>query len=262
MKIRYLSDLHLEFKPAPEMESVGEDVVVLAGDIDQHFACFRWARQAFPKVPVLYVFGNHEFYGIDFDRLRAEAPAKAAAQDIHLLDPGAVTIGGVRFLGATLWTDFAIGGQDHAPAAMELAGARMNDYHYMYRKSGTVYRKLIPHDTLELHRAERGWLEREIAASTLPTVVISHHGPFRDASAAQYRDDPLAGAFNSDLTALMQPPVALWIFGHTHYCVDQMIGSTRVVSNQRGYPRENTGGFRWDRCVELDVERLRREHRP
>jgi hypothetical protein len=43
----------------------------------------------------------------------------------------------------------------------------------------------------------------------------------------------------------------LWVHGHTHQCVDYTLGSTRVLSNQRGYPREPDTGFRSDFVVEI-----------
>jgi len=35
--------------------------------------------------------------------------------------------------------------------------------------------------------------------------------------------------------------VALWIHGHTHTSVDFELNGTRIISNQRGYPREESG---------------------
>jgi len=35
----------------------------------------------------------------------------------------------------------------------------------------------------------------------------------------------------------------MWIYGHTHYNVDQYIGNTRIITNQRGYSFENLQGF-------------------
>ncbi len=83
MKLHILSDLHTEFSDfeAPETDA---DVVVLAGDIGVGTGGIEWAAGQFPDVPVVYVPGNHEFYGHDIgttDRLQAAAPG-----DIHVLD--------------------------------------------------------------------------------------------------------------------------------------------------------------------------------
>lgn len=62
MKLHILNDLHLEFSTfdPPQTDA---DVVVLAGDIDKSDKGVYWAREAFPNKQILYVPGNHEFYG-------------------------------------------------------------------------------------------------------------------------------------------------------------------------------------------------------
>ena len=61
----------------------------------------------------------------------------------------------------------------------------------------------------------------------------------------------MSAAYASSLDALVDALApALWIHGHTHYCVDYLIGSTRVVSNQRGY-RDEGIGFVPDLVIEV-----------
>ena len=255
MKIRLLSDLHLECGNAPvTLPSVGEDVVVLAGDIDKGTDGIRWAVRAIADRPVLYVLGNHEAYGKNLDLLREwiRPVRRYALRDrMMVLDDRSVVLGGVRFVGATLWTDFNLLGEERQADSMRFARRCMNDYERISVRLHLGTRLLEPHDTLAYHRRSRKYLERTIARSPQPVVVISHHGPFVGASAERYRHDDLSPAFNSDLTAMMREPVKAWIFGHTHHCVETRIGDTLVVSNQRGYPREHTGDFRWDRCIEV-----------
>jgi predicted phosphodiesterase len=68
MKIRLLSDLHLEFQDWVPPKS-DADVIVLAGDIHPGVRGVEWARRSFPMSPVVYVPGNHEFYGEDVQDL-------------------------------------------------------------------------------------------------------------------------------------------------------------------------------------------------
>src|SRR5690606_18931361 len=99
MRIHLLSDLHNEFE-LYEPASVNADVVVLAGDIDVGVKGIKWAREAF-DCPVLYVPGNHEFYnGHLVNTLRKMR--EASCERVRVLDRDAVTLGGVRFLGATM----------------------------------------------------------------------------------------------------------------------------------------------------------------
>ena len=62
VRIHVLSDLHLEFGPFTS-EPVEADVIVLAGDTDLGTRGLEWAAKTFPKLPVIYVACNHEFYG-------------------------------------------------------------------------------------------------------------------------------------------------------------------------------------------------------
>ena len=77
MRLHVLSDLHLEHAPftAPQVDA---DVVVLAGDIAPGTAGIEWMRSRFDGRPVLYVAGNHEFYGQDLPGLTGRMRDAAA----------------------------------------------------------------------------------------------------------------------------------------------------------------------------------------
>jgi hypothetical protein len=63
------------------------------------------------------VMGNHESYRRCLPDELALAREQALTFGINLLENDAVVIGGVRFVGATLWTDYRIfgaGSQAHA----------------------------------------------------------------------------------------------------------------------------------------------------
>lgn len=93
----------------PDLAVSQPDVVVLAGDIDVADRAVAWADQTFPSLPVIYVHGNHEAYGQKLDTLKGRiAEACSATGHIHFLDKEERIIGNVRFLGATLWTDFQL----------------------------------------------------------------------------------------------------------------------------------------------------------
>lgn len=113
MRIHLLSDLHNEFDPFTP-EPLDCDVVILAGDIDLKARGVEWAKQSFSG-PVLYVPGNHEFYG---GHLAHTLEKLRAAQDdrVRVLDRDEVILAGVRFLGAIMWTDFAATGNPHIAA--------------------------------------------------------------------------------------------------------------------------------------------------
>ena len=76
MKLHILSDLHTEFVDfdPPETDA---DAVILAGDIGVGLEGLGWAARHFRDRPIIYVPGNHEFYGHDIaltTTLKNEAP--------------------------------------------------------------------------------------------------------------------------------------------------------------------------------------------
>jgi len=261
MKLLVLSDLHLEFAPfVPEPAAVAAaDVVVLAGDISPGTKAISWARQNFPGKPVVFVAGNHEFYRGDWDKLPGALREEAKQHGVHFLENEAVTIEGVRFVGATLWTDFALFGQDKRAEAMREAGRVMNDFRLikaralavqtpMARPQGSPW-KLSPAHTLRRHRESLAWLQGELAsgegkskAEPGKTVVVTHHLPSSRSVAPQYKEDLLSAIYASNLPHETLLGASLWIHGHAHASFDYRLWdqarghAVRVLCNPRGYP--------------------------
>lgn len=239
MRLLVLSDLHLEvwrdFAPKFDTEISRPDVVVLAGDIHTKARAPAWAAQTFPDATVLYVSGNHEFYGEALDKLDDAIRVECEKYpNVHYLNCDEYVLKGVRFLGATLWTDFLLFGSDIKPYIMVDVGNAMNDYQRI-RVASAGYRKLMPPDTAQLHASQKAWLEGKLSEPFIgPTVVITHMAPSRRSVAPEYASDPVSGAFASNLDALVRS-ATLWIHGHTHTSFDYPVGECRVVANPLGY---------------------------
>jgi predicted phosphodiesterase len=240
MRLRVLSDLHLEFGPF-EPPLVPADVVVLAGDIHLGARGVRWAATAFPHTPVLYVPGNHEYYRSAIPHLTEKLRDAARGTTVQILAEDEVRIGGVRFLGCTLWTDFELHHAAHL--ARTDAAALLNDYALI--RLSPQYRRLRPEDTERFHRTARRWLaERLTAGPAETTVVVTHHAPSPGSIDPRFEQDSLSAAYASDLTGLMaERGPAVWIHGHTHAAADYRVGGTRVVCNPRGYTDEPVAAF-------------------
>jgi predicted phosphodiesterase len=239
MRLLVLSDLHLEvwrdFAPKFDTKKSRPDVVVLAGDIHTKARAPAWAAQAFPGTPVLYVSGNHEFYGEALDQVGDAIRLESKKYpNVHYLDCDDHVLQGIRFLGVTLWTDFLLFGSDLRSNVMVDVGNVMNDYQRI-RIASAGYRKLRPLDTAQLHVSQKAWLERKLSEPFPgPTVVITHMAPSRRSVAPEYASDPVSGAFASDLDELARQ-ATLWIHGHTHTSFDYLLGQCRVVANPLGY---------------------------
>lgn len=256
LKIRYLSDLHREmtnYQPRI-VESVGEDLIVLAGDIGMGVGGIEWAKQAFADRPVVYVLGNHEYYRNDWQTLVDLAQAHARGSNVHVLENNAITIHGLRILGCTLWTDFAMirGGLAAQQKNMRECETVMMDYHVILNGPGLLLRA---RDTLARHEESRAWLEAELDQTAEKVLVVTHHSPTPNNHHPGFPIDQVTTAFHSNLHALMDGrKIHAWISGHTHHSAVVEAGHhahpVTVYSNQCGYPRENVP-FSWDACFEI-----------
>ena len=242
MRLHVLSDLHLEQGPL-QLGGVDADAVVLAGDIATGTRGVDWARGWAGDRPVLYVAGNHEFYGHAMPGLIDQLRRAAAESSVRVLENDEVTLNGVRFLGCTLWSDFDFDGPERRSASMQLCERAVNDYKQI--RFGPNGRALAPRDTRMFHLSSRRWLAARLAQPhDGPTVVVTHHSPLIRTRPPVPQLRALAGAFASDVTDLMGADrVALWIFGHTHQVADLKVRGTRILSNPRGYPHQPVAGF-------------------
>lgn len=271
MRIRILSDLHLECGEPETIAHANADLVVLAGDIHNHAEGVRWAAQTFDSgTPVVYVPGNHEYYDGEFSALElAMRDAAASIENVHYLNNGAFVgpNGRWRVLGTTFWTDFNLFGSNDESRANAIAAAEksMLDFRGPIQVAWSTdvdmaqgpSRNFSVADSLALHRQAREWLSAELAKPfDGKTIVVTHHAPHRASLAPRYADDLASAGFISDLPSLVRAPVSLWIHGHTHTAFDYVVNGTRVVCNPRGYISKRTGcrenpNFAWDKVVEL-----------
>jgi predicted phosphodiesterase len=237
MKLHILSDLHLG-QGALELPATDADVIVLAGDIARPAEAVAWASRL--GKPVLYVLGNHEFYGGSIEGTAAQFKALAAGTPVELLDDETRMIGNVRFIGSTLWTDFLLFGEgEQRDAAMAGATRFMRDYSRIKKGDGAAG-VLAPQDTAALFQRHSAWLARTLAQPhDGPTVVITHHSPSTGSIHPRFEGSLLNACFVSRAEHLLAGGrAALWIHGHTHDSFDYTVDGTRVVCNPRGYARD------------------------
>ncbi|WP_366919262.1 metallophosphoesterase [Variovorax ginsengisoli] len=256
MKLLILSDLHAEFETFELPQGLDFDVAILAGDIvAPGRVVARWLRNParFADKPVVQIAGNHEYYESLLDQEEAEMRREAKEQGVHFLDCDEVIVAGVRFLGCTLWTDFRLridnpgfAGQpmrlisdryrsmtESARYLADYSAIRVDDPHTSISR-GT--QRLVPMDTLQIHRRHRSWLRTKLAEPFEgPTVVVTHHAPHRNSLAPRYAEDWSSGGFVNEMRPEFFEVPVLWVHGHTHDSFDYVVGNCRVISNPRGY---------------------------
>jgi len=246
MKLWIISDIHLEFgQPFLHSPPENVDVLVCAGDVGTKgiVPSIQWLADAYAHtLPVIFVPGNHEFYSASVEESIRDARKFAADfSNIHFLENDAVEIGGVRFVGGTLWSDFRLFGRK-PEVCMSYAASGMNDFKKI-KFSKSPYLKFKPIHAYRKHVETRNYIASELRErSGLKTVVVTHHAPSPRSVPAEFRHDPLSACYASDLEDLIyKTKPALWVHGHVHHRNDYMVDSTRVVSNAGGYPGESTG---------------------
>jgi Icc-related predicted phosphoesterase len=249
MKFHIISDLHQEFREI-DVPVVECDCVIIAGDVNNKRHGLSWIKQRFSDRPVIYVCGNHEFYGEKTPRLLEKLKDEARGTNVHVLENEALTIGGVHFFGCTLWTDMNLHGDWQRGAIV--ANSVMNDYKRI-RSSGCGYRRLSARNTRAMHQASIEAMRQFFAAGDpAHSVIVTHHAPSMRSLPERYQADLLSCAYASNLEAFIleyQPP--LWVHGHIHQSNDYYIGSTRILANPRAYPDEPNVNFKADLIIEV-----------
>jgi len=248
MKIQVLSDLHIEFDDF-EFQKSDSDVVVLAGDIHIKNKGVSWAIENIKDKPVLYVLGNHEFYGSAYPKLVHYLKDIAKGTNIHILEKDTVTIDGVNFFGCTLWTDFDLFG-DARITGYECQQV-MTDFKKI--RLSPKYSKLRSIDAASIHRQSLHWLQSELEShKDEKNLVITHHGPSPASLPNGKEQETSSAAYVSQLEHFMTEfNPNYWIHGHMHNSSDYKVGNCRVICNPRGYPNEKNPDFRQGLTIEL-----------
>jgi predicted phosphodiesterase len=246
MKLREMSDLHLEFGifDVPEIPNEKDIVLILAGDVGlvkKTYTFFPFIQEMSERHrAVLFVYGNHEYYKDSIIR----APQRVSAwidhtrlNNVHILNNNVVEIDDVLFIGSTLWTDY----NNANPISMFTASNSLTDFRVIRTGPPNNYyqRSVHPEEFLFMHRSSVKFIHDSLISRPKGSkrVVITHHAPSTLSIAPEYKDDfHLNGAYASNLENLiLDTEPNLWFHGHTHTSFDYMIGDTRIVCNPRGY---------------------------
>ena len=253
MKIQLLSDLHLEVQPDVRPQPApGAQLLVLAGDIGSYqagsqldggdFGLERFSPRNGWPVPVLYVPGNHEYDGLDFDATHARLRATCERLGITWLEREVLVLGGIRFVGTTLWADFDAFARD-APDTTRMLKLREKAFRaanfYLQKTSATRNGEpMLAAQWRELALECQAWL-REALATPFDgtTVVVTHFAPSLRSADPRYGLVPGTAGFCNALDELL-PLAQFWLHGHLHCPQDWRHDGCRVVANTLGYARK------------------------
>lgn len=224
-----LSDLHLETVPYPDAFASTPpdfDVLVCAGNVlraDPERG-FRVLRRLARQKPVVCVLGNHDHWnGVLNQRLPAARKA-AKACGVELLQGDSVTLMDCRFVGTTLWTNYALAGYTVKPDDETGESIAVDT------ETGTG--KLTIGAAIKQHQVELERLAELIDQHTgpEPLVVVTHHAPHPECVRPEDRGTLIAGNSASDLSVLLDTGrVDVWVHGHVHHSVNMALPSGTVI---------------------------------
>jgi hypothetical protein len=269
VKIQLMSDLHLEtqpgFQPRPARDA---DLLVLAGDIgsyqrgsrlaDPDFGLGRFSpRDAWP-CPVLYVPGNHEYDNLDFDATHERLRETCDRLGITWLEREVLAIGGVRFVGTTLWADFdAL----LTPEDLAVPARTLKQRDRAFRAANYYLQKAATTRNGQLWLAE-GWRDQALVceawlrdALAAPfdgvTAVVTHFAPSLRSADPRYGLTPGTAGFCNSMDELLER-AQWWFHGHLHCQQEYVERGCRVVANTLGYASKGEQeGFREELVIQL-----------
>lgn len=232
-----LSDLHLEFRKGQEKiiwEALPKDrpeTCISAGDLTglgltnyayvQHFIglCKQFKQ-------VIYVPGNHEYYGRTTASVEAELRfIESNIPNLKILRAGDTFVyQGQRFIGDTMW--FPDRPEVHINRKLINDSFQIKD----------LFPWCFTNSSLFLNYLKANIKEEDI--------IITHHIPTDQDTFKQWKDSPTQAYFlNKDCERFLNNPNEVkpkaWIYGHTHDKHDYHIGNTHFICNPVGYPGEN-----------------------
>jgi len=258
MRFWQISDLHYTEEEVRAGTLLGEipeaDVAVVVGDISDHVeANIDWcASRILPRMPVVYVPGNHDLYMRCINGCTEHLRRYAGERGVIYLDMDTAIVEGVRFTGGLFWSDLELWApEDPAERAMELETRfetfkDKSDYVRIYsdKENG---RFLTPRESRQRHLETAAYIENVFEQPfDGATVVVTHFPPHLGSLQPEYFGDPQQPRYISDRASLVEKTQpAFWLHGHTHLAVSYRVGRTVVSNNPRGYRHESTG-FRWD----------------
>lgn len=255
MKILFLSDLHNEFSIF-ESPTTKADVVVLTGDIDICSKGAVWALETFESIPIIYILGNHEYYGHKLPKVNDDLlKLSNANSNLYFLENEKIVIDSIRFIGCTLWTDFLLFGPENLNLCCDHAEQSMTDFTRIRLGPSNSYRKLRAADVIRIHKESIRFLEKQLSKNFDGiTIILSHHAPLKNSIPEKFKSDLLSGAFSSNLKSMISKfKPEYWLHGHTHFNVNYVFDATRIISNQRGYyPMELVDGFKENYILEIN----------
>lgn len=250
LKFNVISDLHLDFYNYDSaisllnntMKDIDCDYHIIAGDFCEiHNADYFKLIEHLDSFesPVIYVFGNHEYYHHKPEIVDVYTTIINRYKNINVLNNNYININDNIIYGGTMWFD-------ETPASIVKSEVypriyALNDFNYI-------------HVDFEYYSKQNKLFFDKLESIETPDIIVTHHVPHKDMLMFSEDDDKYdmnkfyycSKAFDY----INKNAPKLWICGHTHNPNDITYNNTRIVNNSYGYPKENNK-FKLGSIVEL-----------
>jgi Icc-related predicted phosphoesterase len=237
VEFQIVSDLHIEVDVSDSLDPLSfitptANTLILAGDIGSLYR-FRQLRNFFDClcthfITVVYVPGNHEYYRRDnilplkFSVLNKRLKSLGSRiNNLYVCEKSWVNVGNVCIVGATLWSRATV------PIPKYLVRIKgMSDAKYKSEFENAV--RYI--EQMATYCMTEG----------LRLMVVTHYPPTLSVLKEARKRKRFESLYASDLEhLLLVDKIPTWVCGHVHNNFDFIsVGGTRVVSNQKGKPKD------------------------
>jgi predicted MPP superfamily phosphohydrolase len=277
VRIHLLSDLHLDSGEYPStLSDESFDVLVIAGDLGRGSRGIEWLKSVTNK-PIVVVLGNHDYWnseGASKNRLDIlqEIRDAAASSNIYILEneTALITVNNktVKFIGATLWTNYGANHYYNTPheGLLRIGQELMNDHKFIFENDKAITSQQL----FDIHKKSISYIANELrnpySDEFDDVVVVTHHHPSLMSlrkhtgigideklvtderewiqRAGEIRRERTSlykrASYVSDLSSFLKYQcknnnLRLWLCGHLHQGMDYVDGGVRIVCNPAGF---------------------------
>ena len=237
MKLRYLSDLHLEFIKPNKLEHFInkippglDEICILAGDIgnpykSQYDTFINFISKNFKKTFI--IAGNHEYYNKKKTLYETNSFLEnyfKQFDNISFLNNQYEIYENYCFIGTTLWSKIT------NPMY------KINDVYQIFKFNYIEYNKL---------NEECVEFLKDTLDDNNNCIVITHHMPSESLIDIKYKTPeilPYNQCFYCDMDEFIKVnkyKIKCWFYGHTHTSSKVIINEIPFLCNPIGYPNEN-----------------------
>lgn len=245
MKVSIVSDIHLEFSKDVFLNNdENSDLLILAGDIGSGISpetdsfilnCCKMYKD------VIFVLGNHEFYGFDINDVVAHwVDFSSRLTNLHFLNNSSCEVDGIKFIGSTLFSDtvndLTIPESLYVNKIKHSFKKEINDFNSIYLNGS----KITVDEYNDEYVKSINYITDEINKETdFKKVLITHYATMMPSIGDEFVGSPSRPFFTTDLSNLIcNSDLDLVVHGHLHNKSDYEYFGKRVICHPYGYGQD------------------------